>query len=202
MELSSARSTSFAPSTPFAVSSHALSTASSCACSQQRHYVTGCLLSPSAVRSPALHCLASHLLLLLHTQCVFRSRRLLLCPRRCCLPPCPGHEFLLTSGLLCAIFHQPLAVFAVCARAQLTPTPLLVQYECPPYRVENVCRFRFDLPRAFMVLRVKRECGGPPTQLLPRRRGVSELAFVRSGTRPHSPHVHVELLNAVYLYPS
>eukprot|EP00965_Chrysotila_dentata_P056958 1890176-Pleurochrysis_carterae.AAC.2 len=64
---SSARSTSFAPSTPFATSSHALlSTASSCACVQDRHIFFYQFTSLLPMLYFVTYFLVSHLLSLFH----------------------------------------------------------------------------------------------------------------------------------------
>eukprot|EP00965_Chrysotila_dentata_P053904 1788550-Pleurochrysis_carterae.AAC.1 len=73
------------------------------------------------------------------------------------------------------------------ARAEFTPHPLFVEYKSAPHRMENACG---------------RESGGAPAQLLPRGRGIPELALVGSCACPHPPHTDIQLLHTCDLYPS
>eukprot|EP00965_Chrysotila_dentata_P239928 6203387-Pleurochrysis_carterae.AAC.1 len=118
----SARSASRAPSSPLAVASHALITASSCACDQHAH-VNPCFLPPHlSLLSRLLHPFVPYLFLSFHPQGVLRSRGLLLCARRCCFPRGLGEKFIRAPCFIRTVALQPFATFAVRPRAKLAPT--------------------------------------------------------------------------------
>eukprot|EP00965_Chrysotila_dentata_P034812 1158650-Pleurochrysis_carterae.AAC.1 len=149
---SSIRRRSRAPSAPFASSSHARSTLSSCACVTSALVYSECVCLPPGFPgrfTPFFP--ASHLFLLLYIECVFRSCGLLLRPRRLCPPSGLCHQFDRALALLCAVCLKSFTLFAMCPGTQLTPFCLLVEYKRTPDSVIRAWCVWFDLEGAFVI---------------------------------------------------
>eukprot|EP00965_Chrysotila_dentata_P053056 1760663-Pleurochrysis_carterae.AAC.1 len=194
---SSARSATRSPSPPFAAASHAMSTASSCACDVRTFVSTRFFAFAPSPFSLTINSCVAHLLLSLHIQSVFWLCGLQLGSRRCGLSLSSGNELVGAPFLLSAILPQSFAVFAVRACAQLAPPRCLVEYEGPSHRMVCACCVCFWFERTFVVVCVKSEARGSPLELFPRWCGIPEFTLVCRRAGAHPPHADVQLLYGI-----